>query len=63
MKDLIRKWNSIDLIKRIVVGLIIGALLGVLAPKDVYVVELLGTLFVNALKGICLLYTSDAADD
>lgn len=52
MKDLIRKWNSIDLIKRIVVGLIIGALLGVLAPKDVYVVELLGTLFVNALKGI-----------
>ena len=52
VKDLIRKWNSIDLIKRIAVGLVIGALLGVLAPKDVYVVELLGTLFVNALKGV-----------
>lgn len=52
VKDLIRKWNSIDLIKRIAVGLVIGALLGVLAPKDVYIVELLGTLFVNALKGV-----------
>ena len=56
MKGLIEKWNSISLVLRIVVGLVIGAVLGLLIPSDGSVVPaiitLLGTLFVNALKAV-----------
>ena len=52
MKEFGQKWTSISLIKRILAGLIIGALLGALAPSGIYVIALLGTLFVNALKGV-----------
>lgn len=41
-----------SLIKRILIGLVIGTLLGVFAPKDWSIITLLGTLFVNALKGV-----------
>lgn len=51
IKKIGRAWNSISLIKRIVVGLIIGALLGVFVPGN-EIVSLLGTLFVSALKGV-----------
>lgn len=51
LKKIGRAWNSISLIKRILVGLIIGAALGVFVPGN-EVVELLGTLFVSALKGV-----------
>lgn len=51
IKKVGRAWNSISLIKRIVVGLIIGALLGVFVPGN-EIVSLLGTLFVSALKGV-----------
>ena len=37
--------------KRIVIGLVIGGVLGVAVP-NIEVVELLGTLFVSALKGV-----------
>lgn len=47
-----RAWNSISLIKRIVVGLVIGGALGLFAPADIAIVELLGTLFVSALKAV-----------
>ena len=47
-----RAWNSISLIKRIVVGLVVGGLLGLFAPADISIVELLGTLFVSALKAV-----------
>ena len=33
MKNLLQKWNSLSLIVRILIGLIIGAILGVAAPK------------------------------
>ena len=50
------KWNNIPLIPRIVVGLIIGAILGLLVPSDgsfvPAFVTLLGSLFVGALKAI-----------
>lgn len=51
MKKLFQKWNSISLILRIVMGLIIGAGLGLLVP-DAAFISLFGTLFVNALKAI-----------
>lgn len=52
MKTIARAWSSISLVKRIIIGLIIGALLGVFAPTDIEIISLLGTLFVSALKGV-----------
>lgn len=52
MKTIIKAWTSLSLVKRILIGLIIGALIGIFGPKDLIVVELLGTLFVNALKAV-----------
>lgn len=52
VKTIIQKWNNIDLILRIVLGLFIGALLGVFAPAHIYLIESLGKLFVAALKAV-----------
>ena len=49
--NIIQKWNSISLVKRILCGLIIGAILGMAVPQ-VSVIGILGTLFVGALKAI-----------
>ena len=49
--NIIQKWNSISLVKRIICGLIIGAILGLAVPQ-VSVIGILGTLFVGALKAI-----------
>ena len=49
--NIIQKWNSISLVKRIICGLIIGAILGVAVPQ-VSVIAIFGTLFVGALKAI-----------
>jgi len=53
---IVKAWNSIGLVPRIVIGLVIGAVLGLLLPSDgtflPSVITLLGTLFVNALKAI-----------
>lgn len=51
MKNLFQKWNSISLILRIVCGLIIGIILGLVVPQFT-VIALLGDLFVGALKAI-----------
>lgn len=51
MKKLYEQWTSISLVKRIVVGLIIGAVLGLAAPQASGLV-ILGDVFVGALKGI-----------
>ena len=56
VKSIVEKWNSISLVLRIVIGLAIGAVLGLLIPSDGSIVPaiitLLGTLFVNALKAV-----------
>ena len=52
VKDVLRKYNEVSLVKRILIGLVVGALLGLFAPKDMEVVTLLGTLFVSALKAV-----------
>ena len=51
LKKIGRAWNSVSLIKRIVVGLVIGTVLALLWPGNA-IIELLGTLFVSALKGV-----------
>ncbi|MGN1033180.1 MAG: serine/threonine transporter SstT [Intestinibacter sp.] len=51
MKGIIEKWNSISLVKRILVGLAIGIVLGLVA-KQATVIGLLGELFVGALKAV-----------
>lgn len=51
MKSLIQKWNNISLVKRIIVGLIVGIILGLTVPQAT-VISLLGDLFVGALKAI-----------
>lgn len=51
MKKFIEAWNKVSLIIKIVIGLIIGAALGLLVP-DAPIIPILGTLFVGALKAI-----------
>ncbi|MDO4941500.1 MAG: serine/threonine transporter SstT [Lachnospiraceae bacterium] len=51
MKNIVTKWNNISLILRILVGMIIGAALGLLVPKATGF-AILGDLFVGALKAI-----------
>lgn len=46
------KWNSISLVKRILVGLVIGAILGFAIPAGNEVIALLGDVFVGALKAV-----------
>ncbi len=51
IRTIAKKYNEVSLIKRIIVGLVLGALLGIGLP-DVEVIGLLGTLFVSALKAV-----------
>lgn len=51
MKAIAKKWQSIGLIYRIIIGLIIGVILGIFFPKLVEI-GILGSLFVGALKAI-----------
>ena len=52
MKQIARAWTSISLIKRILVGLILGAIIGAIGPAGIEAITLLGNLFVGALKGV-----------
>ena len=52
MKELLRKWNNISLVKRILVGLIIGIMLALWIPDIAAPVAILGNLFVGALKAV-----------
>lgn len=51
MKNLFSKWCKLSLVLRILIGLIIGASLGILFPKATYI-AILGRVFVGALKAI-----------
>ena len=48
---LIKKWNSMSLILRILIGLVIGAILGFTVPQATWI-GVPGELFVGALKAI-----------
>lgn len=64
MKKVFQKWNSISLVLRIIGGLLLGVILGLIetnfAGKEVFsfvfpsmsAISILGTVFVGALKGI-----------
>ncbi len=51
MKKIAAAWNSVSLILKIVIGMIIGAILGIALPQ-LTGISILGTLFVGALKAI-----------
>ena len=52
MKKLMSKWNEMSLVKRIIVGLIIGIILAVTVPEQAKAIVIFGSLFVGALKAI-----------
>lgn len=51
IKNLVDKYNSINLVSRIFIGIIIGLILALITSKLVWI-SLLGDLFVGALKAI-----------
>ena len=51
MKKLWNKWTEIALVKRILVGLVLGAILGLTVPGATGI-SILGDVFVSALKAI-----------
>jgi len=51
MKSILKAWNKLGLIQRILIGMGIGLILGLTVPKFV-VIGILGNMFVGALKAI-----------
>jgi len=52
MRNILKKWNQLSLVKRIIVGLIIGIILAVTIPEAAKPITIFGSLFVGALKAI-----------
>lgn len=52
MKNILLSWNNISLVKRIVIGLIIGIVLALTIPEAASWVSIFGSLFVGALKAV-----------
>ena len=47
-----QKWNALSLVKRIIIGLVLGVLLALFIPHYAAPVSIFGALFVGALKAI-----------
>ena len=47
---LLRGWFAVPLWKRVVAGLVLGALLGALSPDGAAAIKLVGDLFVRLIK-------------
>ncbi|MBU3192221.1 serine/threonine transporter SstT [Clostridium bowmanii] len=52
MKKLMNSWNKMSLVKRIIVGLVVGIILAVTVPEQAKPIVIFGSLFVGALKSI-----------
>lgn len=52
MKAAWQKWSGISLVKRIIVGIIVGIALALLAPEAMSWVSIFGSLFVSGLKAV-----------
>lgn len=52
MKNLVNKWNNISLVKRIIIGLVIGITFALTVPTQLAPIAILGSLFVGALKAV-----------
>lgn len=52
MKNLLKKWNELSIVKRIIMGLIVGIILSLTIPEKGKFIVIFGSLFVGALKSI-----------
>jgi len=52
LDKLMNRWYKLSLVKRIIVGLIVGIILALVAPNAAKPISIFGTLFVGALKAI-----------
>ncbi|HWK22078.1 MAG TPA: serine/threonine transporter SstT [Ureibacillus sp.] len=52
MKNIVHKWQQISLVKRILLGIIVGIILALTIPEATSWVSILGSLFVGALKAV-----------
>lgn len=52
MNGILKKWNSLSLVKRILVGLVIGTVFALTAPEQLKGISIFGDLFVGALRAV-----------
>lgn len=52
MKSLIVRWNQVSLVKRILLGMVIGIILALTIPDAAKWISIFGSLFVGALKAV-----------
>ena len=53
MKNLLKAWNRLSLVKQIIIGLVIGIVLALVAPQQLGgIMPIFGTIFTRALKGV-----------
>lgn len=52
MKNLFKSWQSLSLVKRILVGLVIGTVLALAVPVEAKGITIFGSLFVGALRSV-----------
>lgn len=52
MGNFIKKWNQVSLVKRIIIGMILGIILALTIPDLAKPIVILGSLFVGALKAV-----------
>ncbi len=52
MGNLLSKWNGMSLVKRIIIGLLVGIMLAMMVPEYAKPIGIFGILFVSALKSV-----------
>jgi len=52
MKKLLNTWGQMSLVKRIIIGLVVGIILAITVPQQAKPIIIFGSLFVGALKAI-----------
>lgn len=52
MNGILKMWNSLSLVKRILVGLVIGTILALTVPEQLKGISIFGDLFVGALRAV-----------
>ena len=52
MKGFLKAWNSLSLVKQIIIGLVIGIVLALVAPEQLSGITIFGDIFTRALKRV-----------
>ncbi|MEA1976241.1 MAG: serine/threonine transporter SstT [Bacillota bacterium] len=52
MEKIFSSWNKLSLVKRIIIGLIVGIILAISVPEYAKPISIFGSLFVGALKSV-----------